>query len=325
MQKRIAQFQHLLARRLEEYTFGDRPAALYEPIRYIMALGGKRLRSTLTMLGYRLFKSDPETILDQALAIEVFHNFTLMHDDIMDNAPLRRGQPAVHKKWNANTAILSGDAMLVKAYDLLLSAPASQLPEVITLFNHCATQVCEGQQLDMVFETKPTVSEGEYLEMITLKTAALLGASLEMGALLAGAGSDNRAILKGFGINIGIGFQLMDDLLDVYADKEKFGKQVGGDIMANKKTFLLINALDRADEQQKKALDRWLAAGDSDPAAKVAAVTGIYDRLNIRQVTEDRMNEYFEKALQLLKKLDAPLSEKAKLKEYAKNLIGRQY
>ncbi len=324
MQKTVAQFHALLEDKIKAQNYGESPPELYEPLSYIMSLGGKRLRPILALLGYNLFKDDPESILDQALAIEVFHNFTLMHDDIMDEAPLRRGRPTVHEQWNTNTAILSGDVMLVKAYDLLLDTSKKNLKPLIRIFNICAAEVCEGQQFDMLFETKANVSEEEYLNMIRLKTAVLLGASLEIGALLAEAADIDRQHLKEFGINIGIGFQLKDDLLDVYADKAKFGKQVGGDIISNKKTFLLINALEKAQGEEQVELQKWLDKTEFDSDEKVKSVTGIYDDLGIKQLTEVKMNHYFDKGFEALEKVNCSESEKVYLKEFAEALIDRQ-
>lgn len=324
MQHSISQFQQLIEEHISTHTYGKRPHELYEPISYLMALGGKRLRPTLTLLGYYLFKEKPERIVDQALAIEVFHNFTLMHDDIMDEAPLRRGMATVHEKWNNNTAILSGDVMLVKAYDLLLKTDKKYLVKTLKIFNTCAAEVCEGQQMDMLFETRDTVSEEEYLEMIRLKTAVLLGASLRLGALLAGANKVNQKAIYSFGVNIGIGFQLKDDLLDVYADKAKFGKQVGGDIIANKKTFLLIKAMEMASGKEKSDLDRWLTAKKFDSEEKVMEVTKLYNQLGIKELAETKMNEYFEMGFNALKKLEAPLQRRSLLKSFAEGLIGRE-
>ncbi len=325
MQKRVAKLQSLLENKIKTHQYGSTPKELYEPIRYIMNLGGKRLRPILSMLSYSLFKEDPESILDQALAVEVFHNFTLMHDDIMDEAPLRRGKATVHEKWNSNTAILSGDVMLVKAYQLLLSTRKKQLKKVIRVFGDCAAQVCEGQQMDMLFETKSKVTELEYLEMIKLKTAVLLGMSLEMGAILAEADKKSQLALRDFGINIGIGFQLKDDLLDVYGDKEKFGKQVGGDIMANKKTFLMIKALEGANREQKAKLKKLIAQSGAQAANKVSEVTAIYNEMEIRELTEAKMNEYFDKGFASLRKVEATLINKAALKGFAETLADRQH
>ncbi len=324
MALRATKYQQLIEEKISKHTFGKSPLSLYEPIQYIMALGGKRLRPVLTLLGYSLYKDDAKNIANQALAIEVFHNFTLMHDDIMDDAPLRRGQATVHEKWNRNTAVLSGDVMLVKAYDLLLDSPEHLLNDVFKIFNKCAAQVCEGQQFDMEFETREKVTEAEYLEMIRLKTAVLLGMSLQLGALLAEADKDNQKALYNFGVNIGIGFQLMDDLLDVYADKSKFGKQVGGDIIANKKTFLLIEALERANKKQLSELNKWLTIKKFDADEKVAAVTKIYNELNIKAITEEKINFYYDKGFASLKKVNGSIFGKSQLKQFAEALMARQ-
>lgn len=309
---------------LGETTYGEHPEELYEPIRYMMALGGKRLRPLLTLLGYSLWQEDAGPAIKPALAVEVFHNFTLMHDDIMDQAPLRRGQATVHEKWNGNTAILSGDVMLVKAYDLLLASPPQLLNTVLRKFNRCAAEVCEGQQLDMNFESRQQVSQEEYLHMIKLKTAVLLGYSLELGAILAGAPEAASEQLYRFGVNMGLGFQLQDDLLDVYADKEKFGKQVGGDILSNKKTFLLINALERAEGEAATSLNNWLEKQQYNPEEKVRAITAIYDQLGIRQLTETKMDEYFNAAFNGLDQLQVPEERKELLRSFTHQLILRE-
>ncbi|HEX8059445.1 MAG TPA: polyprenyl synthetase family protein [Cyclobacteriaceae bacterium] len=297
---------------------GGEPKSLYDPIKYIMKLGGKRLRPTLVLMAYRLYREDPSGIMMYALGVEAFHNFTLMHDDIMDNAPLRRGKPTVHEKFGVNTAILSGDVMLVKVYEMFTSLPDSQLREVLTLFNKTATEVCEGQQIDMLFEDLKSVSEQDYLNMIRLKTAVLLGFSLELGAILAGAPQEDRKALYDFGVNIGMGFQLMDDLLDVYGDQKKFGKTVGGDIVSNKKTYLLITALKR----KRKEISKWLSAKKFDKRKKVAAVTKIYDSLRIRELTQKKADEYFEAGYRCLDLISNP--GKAELIAFAKNLAARQ-
>jgi geranylgeranyl diphosphate synthase, type II len=245
-------------------------------------------------LAYGLYGKNPEEILSQAAAVEVFHNFTLMHDDIMDQAPLRRGKATVHEKWNANIAILSGDVMLVRAYDLLLGTDPKLLPEVIRLFNKTAAEVCEGQQFDMNFEAYETVHEEEYLNMIRLKTAVLLGFALQLGAILAGAEKGDADKLYEFGVDIGIGFQLKDDLLDVFADQAKFGKQVGGDIISNKKTFLLIKALELAKGKDAEELNYWLSLKEFGKAEKVTAVRALYEKLGIKSLTEAKMNSYFD-------------------------------
>lgn len=289
---------HALLTKLENHitshSFGESPRELYEPITYIISLGGKRIRPLLSLLAYGLYGKNPEEILSQAAAVEVFHNFTLMHDDIMDQAPLRRGKATVHEKWNANIGILSGDVMLVRAYDLLLGTDPKLLPEVIRLFNKTAAEVCEGQQFDMNFEACDTVHEDEYLNMIRLKTAVLLGFALQLGAVLAGAEKGDADKLYEFGVDIGVGFQLKDDLLDVFADQAKFGKQVGGDIISNKKTFLLIKALELAKGKDAEELNHWLSLKEFDKAEKVAAVRTLYEKLGIKSLTEAKMNSYFE-------------------------------
>lgn len=303
--------------------FGAEPKSLYDPIRYIMSLGGKRLRPLLTMLSYSLYKDDPETILRYAVAVEAFHNFTLLHDDIMDNAPLRRGKTTVHEKWNVNTAILSGDVMLVKVYDMFLDLEPGKLRKVLTLFNQCAAGVCEGQQWDMEFERKARVKETQYLNMIRLKTAVLLGFSLELGAVLGDAPAADCKLLREAGINLGIGFQLKDDLLDVYADKKKFGKQVGGDIIANKKTFLLIEALDKAKGADGKQLQRWLAVKKFDKKKKIAAVRALYDKLGIQSLTEDKIQGYFRQGFNGIQQLSVS-TRTHELERFISTLAERQ-
>ncbi len=301
--------------------FGTHPKSLYEPIRYLMKLGGKRMRPMLVLMAYSLYKKDAEKIISYATAVEAFHNFTLMHDDIMDKAPLRRGKPTVHEKWNVNTAILSGDVMLVRVYDMFLSLPNHQLKKVLRAFNQCAAEVCEGQQWDMEFETKAKVTEAQYIEMIRLKTAVLLGFSLELGAILADAPEADQIALREFGVQIGIGFQLKDDLLDVYADQKKFGKQVGGDILANKKTFLLIKALEKVRGKQKLELNQWLSAKKFNAAKKVKAVTLIYDALKIPVITEKKIEEYFQQGFTSLSKVSGDTQW---LEAFTKDLIARQ-
>ncbi|WP_425342610.1 polyprenyl synthetase family protein [Lunatimonas salinarum] len=310
---------------IKEFDFGKNPRELYQPITYLMGLGGKRVRPLLVLLAYRLYRADYKRALAPASAVEVFHNFTLMHDDIMDQAPLRRGMPTVHEKWNANTAILSGDVMLVKAYDMLLETPQGKLAEAIRLFNRTAAEVCEGQQLDMNFEGESVVSEDAYIEMIRLKTAVLLGFALQLGALLADAPKADAERLYTFGVLVGIGFQLKDDLLDVYADKAKFGKQVGGDIIANKKTYLLIKALELSHGKVKEELTGWIADQNPDKAAKVAAVTAIYDSLGIRSLTEEKIRSYFDQGFSQLSELKTTDEEAlALLRTVVEDLINRE-
>jgi geranylgeranyl diphosphate synthase type II len=324
MEQQVKSYLALVEKEIARHKYGRQPHSLYEPIRYLMSLGGKRLRPMLTLLSYSLYKSDVKSILSYAAAVEVFHNFTLMHDDIMDKAPLRRGHATVHEKWNTNTAILSGDVMLIKAYEMFMGLEPTMLKTVLKAFNQCAAEVCEGQQWDMEFETSPTVTEASYIQMIRLKTAVLLGFSLELGAILAGAPQQDRKALREFGTSIGIGFQLKDDLLDAYADPKKFGKQVGGDIIANKKTFLLIKALEQAKGKQKKELQTWLEATRFSKKEKVTAVKAIYDDLSIPTLTTKKINSVFTKGFNQLEKLSVPTTAKDTLREYTQALIERQ-
>ncbi len=319
----VEKYLSLIEAEIRKKKFGIQPKSLYEPIRYIMSLGGKRLRPLLTTFSYSLYRRDTEKIIRYAVAVEAFHNFTLLHDDIMDKAPLRRGKATVHKKWNVNTAILSGDVMLVKVYEMFQDLEPKRLPETLRLFNQCASEVCEGQQWDMEFEGKKKVSEAEYIEMIRLKTAVLLGFSLEFGALLADAPDQDRRALRDFGINIGIGFQLKDDWLDVYANKRKFGKQVGGDIIANKKTFLLIKALEKAKGKQKTELAKWLEAKRFSRKEKIKAVTALYDSLQLSALTAQKIEFFFEKGFANLNKLSHP-QKAAHLRDFVKKLINRE-
>jgi geranylgeranyl diphosphate synthase type II len=317
-------FLSLIEKEIKQNKFGTKPDSLYEPIRYILSIGGKRMRPLLTLLSYSLYKKNIKSIVPLAVAVEAFHNFTLMHDDIMDKAPLRRGLATVHEKWNANTAILSGDVMLVKVYDMLLSLPGKKLKVVLKAFNKCAAEVCEGQQWDMEFETMNTVTEEQYIHMIKLKTAVLLGFSLELGAILADAGTGQQKALREFGVNIGIGFQLKDDLLDAYADPKKFGKQVGGDIIANKKTFLLIKALELSNAKQRQSLKHWLSVKKFSKKEKVEQVKLIYDQIAIPSLTEKKVNQFFKRGFASLEKVKGNKKAKQQLYAFARNLIDRQ-
>lgn len=320
----IEKLLQTLQSEIEQTSYGESPVELYEPIRYIMALGGKRFRPLLTLMAASLFDNNWQSALKPAIAVEVFHNFTLMHDDIMDNAPLRRGKPTVHEKWNANTAILSGDVMLIRAYDLLIDIKKENLRKVLIRFNTTAAEVCEGQQLDMNFETRWDVTEAEYLNMIRLKTSVLLGFALELGGILTDADEEAIKLLYQAGESMGIGFQLKDDLLDVYGDPEKFGKMVGGDIVANKKTFLLIEALSKAEGQVREDLDSWIKAKTFDKAEKVKAVTAIYDQLAIRKLTEEKINNYFSKGIDCLERLPVETERKKLLLQFVHQLVDRE-
>ncbi len=273
-----------------------KPYGLYEPIEYTLASGGKRLRPQLVLLAAQIFGGKSEEVMPAALAIEVFHNFTLLHDDVMDKAAVRRGRPTVHVRWNDNTAILSGDQMLIEAYKLLGNVPADRLPQTLRLFNKMATEICEGQQYDMEFETRNQVSIEEYMHMIRLKTSVLPAAALQIGAYIAGANESQQQALYEFGINIGLAFQIQDDILDVYGDPKTFGKTIGGDICSNKKTYMLLTALQRADDETRAELERWLETTDRTDG-KIRAVTDIYTRTGAREVCESVMQLHTREAL----------------------------
>lgn len=282
---------------LRDWQFPSQPEGLYAPVSYTLALGGKRMRPVLVLLGCKVFHEDIEDAIGPALAVELFHNFTLLHDDIMDNAPIRRGRPAVHAKWNPNTAILSGDAMMVLAYQALSRTDATILPRLLPLFNETALSICEGQQLDMEFELRDDVTIAEYEEMIRLKTAVLLAASLKIGAIAGGASEAQAQHLYDFGMNAGIAFQLQDDILDVFGDSGKVGKQQGGDILSDKKTYLLLKAMEMAQDADRTTLARWIGNTAADQTEKVAAVRAVYDNLGIRQLAESRMGHFHSEAM----------------------------
>jgi len=321
----INQLQEILNREVESLDFPLYPADLYEPIKYILALGGKRIRPALLLMSCDMFGGDILKAVPPALAIEVFHNFTLMHDDIMDNAPLRRGKVTVHEKWNKNVAILSGDVMLVKGYELMMNVDDRVLRPIMNIFNETAIGVCEGQQIDMEFETRSDVHIDEYINMIRLKTAVVLGGALKIGALIGGSTPEDALLLQTFGEQLGVAFQLQDDILDVYGDPEKFGKQVGGDILSNKKTFLQIKALELADELQASGLNQWFSGTHFDPREKIEAVTGIYDQLNIRHYAWETMLTYATKAFEALDAISLPSAPKQYLRDFADGLMVREY
>ncbi len=298
------------------------PNQMYEPMAYILNLGGKRVRPLLTLVGCDLFNVNPNHAIQSALAVELFHNFSLIHDDILDKAPLRRGNTTVHEKWNTDIAILSGDGMMAKAFDELCKSNPVHIHDLLKLFSKTALQVCEGQQYDMNFETQENVSVEEYINMITFKTAVLLGCSLKMGAICANANTNNQNHIYEFGKNIGIAFQLLDDVLDVYATDDKFGKQVGGDIISNKKTFLLLKAFELASNDQKNQLNQLLKS--LDQSLKVEQVTLIYNDLNIKQIATLEANKYTTIALSHLEEIDADETKKELLKQFAFHLLNRE-
>lgn len=300
------------------------PKSLYDPIEYTLALGGKRIRPALVLMAYNLYKEQVEAALVPAVGLEVFHNFTLLHDDLMDEADKRRNKPTVHKVWNANTAILSGDAMLIAAYELIGKTDAAHLKAVFDLFTQTALEICGGQQYDMEFETRTDVTEEEYIEMIRLKTAVLLACALKMGAILADAPAEDAEHLYQFGIHIGLAFQLQDDLLDVYGNTETFGKNIGGDILCDKKTFLLINAFRRADDRQRSELNRWIGAKPEHPEEKIAAVTYIYNELHLKELSEQKIEDYFARAMEHLDAVQVQPEKKAVLKQLSERLMNRQ-
>ena len=301
-----------------------RPKSLYDPIEYVLAAGGKRIRPSFVLMAYNLFHDDVDRILPVATALETYHNYTLLHDDLMDKADMRRGRPTVHKKWDDNTAILSGDTMLVLAYEHLAKCDTKYLKPALDLFTETALEVSEGQQFDMEFETRNDVAEEEYIEMIRLKTSVLLACALKMGAVVAGASDADANALYAFGEKVGLAFQLQDDLLDVYGDPKVFGKAIGGDITSNKKTFMLINAFNRADAGTRAELERWTTATEFDPAEKIAAVTEIYNRLGIDKLAEQRIKEYFEQSRQHLDELSVSDDRKAALREYTERMMNRK-
>ena len=301
-----------------------KPKSLYDPIEYVLAAGGKRIRPSFVLMAYNLFHDDVDRILPVATALETYHNYTLLHDDLMDKADMRRGRPTVHKKWDDNTAILSGDTMLVLAYEHLAKCDTKYLKPALDLFTETALEVSEGQQYDMEFETRNDVAEEEYIEMIRLKTSVLLACALKMGAVVAGASDADANALYAFGEKVGLAFQLQDDLLDVYGDPKVFGKAIGGDITSNKKTFMLINAFNRADAGTRAELERWTTATEFDPAEKIAAVTEIYNRLGIDKLAEQRIKEYFEQSRQHLDELSVSDDRKAVLREYTERMMNRK-
>lgn len=299
------------------------PHNLYDPIHYILSIGGKRIRPVLMMMGYNLYKDDVDSIINNAIALETYHNFTLLHDDLMDKSDLRRGNPTVHKKWNDNTAILSGDAMLILAYQIFNQGVQNN--DALSTFIEATLGVCEGQQYDMDFETRNDVTEAEYMEMIREKTSLLLAAALKIGAQLAGASQEDAENLYEFGEKMGLAFQLQDDLLDVYGDPKVFKKKLGGDIVENKKTFMLINALQKANPEQKKEMEAWMDAKDYVAEEKIAAITNIYNVLGIDKLAQQRIEELFAISLNSLEKVSVAEEKKLELKAFANRLLGRKY
>ena len=309
---------------LDGMTYDRKPTSLYDPISYVLALGGKRIRPVLMLLAYQLYKDHPEDIMMPALGLETYHNYTLLHDDLMDNADLRRGHETVHKKWDATKAILSGDSMLVLAYQRMMQCDARHLQAVLDVFTETALEIGEGQEYDMTFETRNDVTEDEYIEMIRLKTSVLLACATKIGAILADASQEDIHNLYKFGEQLGLAFQLQDDLLDVYGDSAVFGKAIGGDITSNKKTYMLINAVNRANDKQRSELTRWIEAKDFDREEKVRAVTAIYDEIGIRQLCEEKINYYFTECRKYLAKVNVSDERKQLLLNYTDEMMKRK-
>ena len=309
---------------LEQMPYMRPPKGLYEPIAYELSLGGKRIRPVLMLMAYNIYKEDVERILPQAAGLETYHNHTLLHDDVMDKADMRRNKPTVHNVWNDNTAILSGDAMLILAYRLMAEGLSDRLAEVMHIFTETTMEICEGQQWDMEFESRMDVKVDEYIEMIRLKTSVLLAAALKIGACLAGAPAEEAQKLYDFGVKMGLAFQLQDDWLDVYGDPKVFGKNIGGDILCNKKTYMLITALEQADEDQRKELERWLTATDFIPAEKISAVTTLYNNIGVGKRCEEMVEAYYSDGLAVLDSIALPEERKQALKDFACSLMNRK-
>ena len=310
---------------LDHLSYDRKPESLYEPIKYVLSMGGKRIRPTLMLLAYNLYKDNPEDILMNACALETYHNYTLLHDDLMDNADMRRGHLTVHKKWNDNIAILSGDSMLVLAFQRMMQCDTKHLKDILDLFTVTALEIGEGQQYDMEFETRNDVKEEEYIEMIRLKTSVLLACALKIGAILADASAEDAENLYKFGEQIGLAFQLQDDYLDVYGDSKVFGKEIGGDITSNKKTYMLINAFNKANAAQREELTRWVSARDFDRNEKVDAVTRLYNEIGIDQLAQDKIAYYFAQSKKFLDAVNVPEEKKEELRKYAQKMMKRQY
>lgn len=321
--EKLVELRTEFERTLTDFKLPTEPSQLYEPISYTINNGGKRMRPLLVLLGCKMYSEEVADALHPALGIELFHNFSLIHDDIMDKAPIRRGQPSVYKKWNDNVAILSGDAMIVKAYEQLLITRPNAIPSILAQFNKTAIEVCEGQQLDMDFEVRDDVSIEEYIHMISLKTAVLLAACLKIGAVIGGASKEEAQRLYDFGLNAGIAFQLQDDILDVYGESHKVGKQKGGDIIANKKTYLLLKAQELATVNTESELNSWLQISDRD-TDKVIAVTEIYRKLGVRQLAEEKMWHFYNKGLESLKATSANSQWKQVLLDFSEQLMHRE-
>lgn len=320
----ISLYQDVFVKYLKEQNILRDPRHLYEPIDYILQLGGKRIRPVLTLMAADVFGADFKKALPAAMAVEVFHNFSLVHDDIMDDAPLRRGKETVHEKWNINTGILSGDAMLILAYQYFEQYEPTVFRDLAKLFSKTALEVCEGQQWDVDFETRTDVTIPEYLKMIEYKTAVLVAAAMKMGAIVAGTSDENANLIYEFGLNLGLAFQLQDDYLDAFGDPATFGKQIGGDIIENKKTYLYLKALEFSTDDQVAQLLHLFSIQPDDNTAKINSVKEMFDDSGASKVTQDAIEHYTLKAFDTLEKLNIDSDKKEMLKSFGQYLMGRQ-
>lgn len=320
--KTLSEILQIVAQAVESLDWNRTPRELYEPIDYTLALGGKRVRPALSLMAADMYNADLQEVIPAALALEVFHNFTLLHDDVMDKAPLRRGRATVHEKWSENTAILSGDVMSIEAYHLLAGVPEKNLKQVLDIFTRMAIEICEGQQMDMNFEQQQSVSKSDYIEMIRLKTAVLLASSLKIGALIAGASTSDCELLYEFGINLGLAFQLQDDYLDVYGNEKTFGKAIGGDILCNKKTYMMLSAIEVAKGEDALLLNKWI---ESKPSAeKITAITQLYTQLHIDEICRECIDFYHKKAVENLENLSVSVEKLQPLKKLMVKLMHRE-
>ncbi len=322
--KTFDEISEIVSLEMKKLQWTSEPRGLYEPIEYVLSMGGKRIRPVLSLMACNLFSDNLEEAIAPALGLEVFHNFTLLHDDIMDKADMRRGKPTVHKKWNDNTAILSGDVMQIASYQLIAKTNTVYLKQVLDLFSQTAMEICEGQQYDVDFEMRDDVGVDDYIEMIRLKTAVLLACALKTGAIIGGSNNENAQLLYDFGINLGLAFQLKDDFLDVYGDETTFGKKIGGDIVCNKKTFMLIKLIEIAQGNDALELQKWLGISDETKFKdKISAITTLYNKLGIKAKCEDKMHEFYTKAVANLDNLGILDNKKQELRNLAANLMFR--
>lgn len=320
----VDSLQIIIKETIDSIHFERPPSELYDPIHYALSQGGKRIRPLLTLMACDMFGGDVLQALNPAMGLEIFHNFTLLHDDIMDQSPIRRGKETVYQKWNSNIALLSGDTMFALAFGYLIRTDKEFLPAILQVFDQTAIEVCEGQQYDMNFETSKTVSIAEYMEMIRLKTAVLIGACLKIGAIIAKASSEDIELIYKFGLNLGIAFQLQDDILDIYSDVAKFGKRTGNDIVTNKKTYLYLKALELSDYENRNVLLEYFSGYKIEDSLKIENVTAIYNRLDIKNIAEKEMRKYYAKAESCMEAIHASAQKKKSLIGLAESLMRRE-